>query len=145
MHINIYIFTGIWIGIFISLGFSDVPFSLLLIVLVLLPYLAFCALFRYIVIKNPVVIHVERGQLKLQYKKFFHGDRNVVHNVQALRGVQPFPMPVKQFMIASVRIRLTNGSDEQFFFAQSEKLTAIERSKTIASMLSQVLGIQLLE
>jgi hypothetical protein len=145
LHINIYIYTIMWIGIAIYLQYSEVPWSTILVVSFVLAYIAFCFLFRYIAIKNAFFVIAEKGQIKLKYKKFFNGERDVSYNAQDLRGIEPFYVAVKQTMVTSIRIHLVNGTEEQLFFASGEKPLAKQRSEMIASLFSQVTGIQLLK
>jgi hypothetical protein len=148
MNWNMYFFTIICFGIGFYFVLRNSTVRLLPavagIVLVVV-YLAICFLFRYVAIKRPVAIAAEKGRLNLKYKKFFNGEREITYNAQALRGIQPSSIVGKYQVLASIRIRLVNGPDEELYFAGSEKTSAIQQSQLIASLFSQVLGIQLLK
>jgi hypothetical protein len=145
MHTNIYIYTVIWICIAIYLAISDVQLSALAVILIAAAYLAFCLLFRYIAIKNAFLVTAERGQVRLKYKNFFRGEREVLYDSHTLLGIQPSYCVTKQTAVASMRIHLTEGKEEELFFAGSDKSLALQRSEMIASIFAQVLGIKLFE
>jgi hypothetical protein len=122
-----------------------VQLSAFAVFLILAAYLAFCALFRYIAIKNAILVTAEKGQVRLTYKTFCFGESEESYDLQTLAGIQPYHFVSKQTVVAAIRIVLINGKDEFLYFASSEKSLAMQRSETIAALFAQVIGIQFLK
>jgi hypothetical protein len=143
LHKYIYIWSSVWAGIFILFGKKLIELPIIVPVIFISLYIVFCILFRFLAIRNPIFIDAKKGLLKLTYKNFLLGEREVSYNSQVLKVVRPSPIAVKLSVTASIEVYFDTNKYVEFIFANSEKSLGIQRSKDIALLFSQVLGIQL--
>jgi hypothetical protein len=144
LYRNIYIYTAVWVFIAIILGKAVLTLPATAFLIFAFMYFPFCFLFRYIAIKNPIFVSAEQDELKLKYKNYFGGEREINYSSQELESVEPYQMVSKQTWVTSIRINISNKRSEQIFFSSGEKKIAVQRSKDLALLFSEILGIKLL-